>query len=359
MSRGASFVAITDPGTPLEALARARGFRAVFTNPPDVGGRYSALSLFGLVPAALIGADLEVLLEAAQEMACACHACVPCKDNPGAFLGVVLGEAARAGRDKLTLVPPTGLTLLGAWIEQLIAESTGKEGTGILPVAGEDLAAPAAYGADRLFVAMDNHDALEPLAGAGHPVVGLPEAAPEQLGAEFFRWEFATALAGALLGINPFDQPNVAEAKEASRRLLEQDAVEDPGFDDPTALLASLRPGDYLAIQAYLEPTAATKAALQRVRLAVRDHHRVATTVGFGPRYLHSTGQLHKGGPPSGAFLQIVDAPREVDLPIPGKPFTFGTLLDAQALGDLYSLRSRGRRVARIPLAQLKEAVAP
>lgn len=367
VSRGSNFVAVTDPGTPLEALGRARGFRAVFTNPLDVGGRYSALSLFGLVPAALLGVDLDGLLESAQEMACACHSCVPWEDNPGAFLGAVLGEAALAGRDKLTLVLPAALAPLAAWVEQLIAESTGKEGRGILPVAREDLGSPDVYGADRVFVAMGDHDPLEPLAGAGHPVVGFAEAAPERIGAEFFRWEFATALAGAILGINPFDQPNVAEAKEATRRLLGDDPLPgvrdvpektDPGFDDPASLLGSLRPGDYVAIQAYLDPTPETEAALQRARLALRNRHRVATTVGFGPRYLHSTGQLHKGGPPTGAFLQVVDDHREVDLPIPGKPFTFGTLLDAQALGDLQSLRRRGRPVARVTLGQLEEAAA-
>jgi transaldolase / glucose-6-phosphate isomerase len=356
--RGANFAAITDPGTPLEALARARDFRTVFTNPPDLGGRYSALSLFGLVPAALLGIDLDALLDAAQEMACACHACVPCEDNPGAFLGVVLGEAARAGRNTLTLALPAALAPLGGWVEQLIAESTGKEGTGILPVAGEDLGPPEVYGPDRLFVAVGDHGALEALGDAGHPVVGLPETTGEGLGAEFFRWEFATAVAGAWLGINPFDQPNVAEAKEATRRLLDTDTRDDPGFDDPEPLLASLEPGQYLAIQAYVEPTGETEAALQRARLAIRDRHRVATTVGFGPRYLHSTGQFHKGGPPTGAFLQIVDTAREVDLPIPDKPFSFGTLLDAQALGDLQSLRQRGRPVARLTLERLEEAVS-
>ena len=356
---GSRFVAITDPGTPLEALARTRGFRATFLNPPDVGGRYSALSLVGLVPAALLGADLEALLESAQEMACACHSCVPCEDHPGTHLGAVLGQAARSGRDKLTLVLPAELGSLGAWIEQLVAESTGKEGTGIFPVAGEDLGPPSVYGTDRLFVALGDHEALTALEDAGHPVVRLAHRGREGLGGEFFRFEFATAFAGAVLSINPFDQPNVAEAKEATRRILEEGTVEHPGLDDPEPLLAALRPGDYLAIQAYLDPTPETTAALQRVRLALRDRHRVATTLGFGPRYLHSTGQFHKGGPERGAFLQIVDSDRDIDLPIPGKPFTFRTLLDAQALGDLRSLRRRGRPVARVTLAQLEAATRP
>jgi hypothetical protein len=222
-------------------------------------------------------------------------------------------------------------------------------------VAGEDLGTAAVYGADRLFVALGDSPGLEALAEAGHPVLALPEAGPERLGAEFFRWEFATALAGALLGINPFDQPNVAEAKEATRRLLDAGAVDDPGFDDPDTVLDSLQPGDYLAILAYLDPIAEHGAALQRARLRLRDRHRVATTVGFGPRYLHSTGQLHKGGPPTGAFLQIVDETAPVDLAIPGKPYGFGTLLAAQALGDLQSLQRRHRRVARMTLAQLEE----
>jgi hypothetical protein len=204
-------------------------------------------------------------------------------------------------------------------------------------------------------VAVGGHPGLEALAETGHPVLALPEAGPERLGAEFFRWEFATALAGALLGINPFDQPNVAEAKEATRRLLDVGVVDDPGFDDPNTVLDSLQPGDYLAILAYLDPTPEHDAALQQARLRLRDRHRVATTVGFGPRYLHSTGQLHKGGPPTGAFLQIVDETAPVDLAIPGKPYSFGTLLAAQALGDLQSLRRRHRRVARITLAQLEE----
>jgi hypothetical protein len=355
---GKQFAAITDPGTPLEALARARGFRAVFLNPADIGGRYSALSLFGLVPGALIGADLHRLLDPAEEMAAACHQCVPCEENPGAWLGAALGEAARAGRDKLTLLAGPDLASLGPWVEQLVAESTGKEGKGILPVVGEDVGPPAVYGSDRLFVAFGDDpalDALEALETAGHPVIRLADAGPERLGAEFFRWEVATAVAGQVLDINPFDQPNVAEAKAASREVLDSGAVEDPGLDDLEPLLSSLDRGDYVAILAYLDPNAENEAAVQRARLAIRDRFEVATTVGFGPRYLHSTGQLHKGGPDSGVFIQVVDVERQVDVPVPGQPFTFGSLIDAQALGDLRSLRARGRRVARVTLERLAE----
>ncbi len=361
--RGQQFVAITDAGSPLEALARARGFRATFLNAADVGGRYSALSLFGLVPAALMGADLEALLDAGAEMAAACHGCVPCPDNPGLWLGVVLGEATRGGRDKATLVLPPELAPLGAWVEQLLAESTGKDGTGIVPVVDEDLGPPEVYGTDRLFLTLGQAQAgaaetLSALEAAGHPVARLGDAGPARLGAELFRFEFATAVAGHLLGVNPFDQPNVAEAKEATRRILEEGPVDDPRGDDPAALLASLVPGDYLALQAYLDPTPETQHRLRQVRLALRNRRRVATTVGFGPRFLHSTGQLHKGGPPSGAFLQVVDEAREADLAIPGRPYTFRTLIDAQALGDLRSLRQRGRRVARVTFSQLEEVTS-
>jgi transaldolase/glucose-6-phosphate isomerase len=356
--RGEQFVAVTDPGTPLEALARSRDFREVFLNPADVGGRYSALSLFGLLPAALLGADLEGILDTAAEMACACNRCVPCSENPGLWLGAVMGEAVRAGRDKLTLILPPELAPLGMWVEQLLAESTGKEGTGIVPVVDEDLAAPDRYGADRLFVALGDHERLSALEVTGHPVARLGPGVPARLGAEFFRWEFAIAVAGHVLGVNPFDQPNVIEAKEATRQILEEGRMEDPGRDDLEAFLRGIDQGDYVALQAFLDPTPQTAERLQRARLALRDRHRVATTLGFAPGYLHSTGQLHKGGPPSGVFIQIVDDARDIDLPIPGRPFTFKDLLDAQALGDLYSLRRRGCRVARVTLSQLEEAIS-
>ena len=344
---GSQFVAITDPGTPLEALARMKGFRRVFLNPVDIGGRYSALSYFGLVPAALIGADVHTLLDSAEEMTCACAECVPVADNPGLWLGALLGEAVRAGRDKLTLLMPDEIAAFGAWLEQLIAESTGKQGTGIVPVDGEPPGPPDVYGRDRLFVSLGVETSLE-------PSVVIPFGGVDKLGAEFFRWEFATAVAGHVLGIHPFDQPNVQEAKDATRRLLEAEAVPRSSYDTLGALLESVQPGDYVAIQAYLPRTPENTVQLQTARLRLRDRLHVATTLGFGPRYLHSTGQLHKGGPATGVFIQVVDEP-SLDLPIPGKPYTFRRLLDAQSEGDLQALRARGRRVARVRLSDLKE----
>ena len=344
---GKQFVAITDPGTPLEALARSKGFRRVFLNPADIGGRYSALSYFGLVPAALIGVDLDALLDSAEEMACACADCAPVSDNPGLWLGALMGEAAKAGRDKLTLLVPAEVAAFGAWLEQLIAESTGKEGTGIVPVDGEPPGPPDVYGSDRLFVSLGVETALE-------PSVMIPFDGAAKLGAEFFRWEFATAVAGHVLGIHPFDQPNVQEAKDATRHLLEADALPREPYNDLATLLEGVRPGDYLAIQAYLPRTPDNTSRLQAARARLRDRLRVATTVGFGPRFLHSTGQLHKGGSATGVFIQVVDEP-SLDLAIPGKPYTFRTLLDAQSAGDLQALRARGRRVARVRLSDLEE----
>jgi transaldolase / glucose-6-phosphate isomerase len=356
------FVAITDPGTPLEAIARRRGFRKVFLNPPDVGGRYAALSLFGLVPAALIGADLDELIEAGAEMAAACNRCVPCERNPGLWLGLVAGEAARGGWNKLTLATPEDVSPICTFIEQLVAESTGKEGTGIVPVVDEDLAAPDLYGSDRLFVSLREHESLAELESAGAPVAQLGRREPVLLGAEIFRWEFAVAVAGHVLGINPFDQPNVEEAKEATRHILARDdprkLAREVGHDDPVVALKDVNPGDYIALQAFVEPSDANARRLQRVRLALRDTHRVATTLGFGPRYLHSTGQLHKGGPNRGVFVPIVDDAGGIDFQIPGRRYTFRQLLEAQALGDLMSLRRHGRRVARLPLSRLEELVS-
>ncbi len=352
MPDGRHFIAITDPGTPLEATARERGFRRVFLNPPDIGGRYSALSYFGLAPAALAGVDLRRLLDETAEMQQACHACVPTASNPGAWLGAVLGEAAKAGRDKLTLLLPEPVASFGSWVEKLIAESTGKEGRGILPVEGEPLGPPEVYGEDRLFVAIGDHAGLDVLEAAGHPVVRLPYREPYQLGAEFFRWEFATAVAGHVLGIHPFDQPNVQQAKDATARILEGETA-DEATPPLGEVLASVQHGDYIAILAYLPRTMAHQASLQAVRTRLRDRYRVATTVGFGPRFLHSTGQLHKGGPPTGVFIQIVGDDPE-DLAIPGRPYTFGQLKHAQALGDLASLRGQGRRVARITLEEME-----
>jgi glucose-6-phosphate isomerase len=354
---GSSFVAVTDPGTPLETLGHEKGFRQVFLNPPDIGGRYSALSLFGLVPAALIGMDLERLLDAAEEMARPDDPILRAADNPGAWLGAVMGEAALAGRDKMTFVLPPEVAAFGDWVEQLVAESTGKEGKGIVPVPGEDLGPPEVYGDDRLFVALGEHPGLEPLRAAGHPVVSLDFAGPAQLGAELFRFEFATAVAGSILGINAFDQPNVEEAKQAARQILDSGRPDLLDAGDAGTLLAAVQPGDYVAVQAYLDRSPAIENELHRQRLAIRDGSRVATTVGFGPRFLHSTGQLHKGGPNSGIFLQVTEVGRSVDVAIPGRPYSFGDLIDAQALGDLRALRARGRRVARITPVGLAELV--
>ncbi|MGH2767126.1 MAG: glucose-6-phosphate isomerase [Actinomycetota bacterium] len=337
------FVAVTDPGTPLEADARDRGFRAVVTATADVGGRYSALTAFGLLPAALIRADVDALLESAAGAAAACGGAVGIHANPGAVAGAILGEAALAGRDKLTLRPPDPVAALGGWIEQLVAESTGKEGTGIVPVDGE----PAVPGvaADRLFLALAKETPPQPW-------VRLPLGDPVQLGAAFFVLEFATAVAGHVLGIHPFDQPDVQSAKDRTSEVLAAGEVpaEPPG--DVDALLGSVRPGDYVTIQAFVAPGEETHRSLQSARARIRDRLGVATTLGYGPRYLHSTGQLHKGGPNTGLFVQVFDEPGE-DRPVPGEPFTFGRLFAAQAAGDLAALREGGRRVARVAMEDL------
>lgn len=374
-------VAITDPGTPLEKMARAEGFRAVYLNPRDIGGRFSALSLFGLVPAALVGADLERLLEGAGQMAWQCRSTVPPEDNPGIRLGLAMGECARQGRDKLTLLASPGLEAFGPWVEQLIAESTGKRGAGILPVEGEPLLEPSAYRDDRLFVylrltgadngALDAHAAA--LAEAGHPVVALRLDDVYDLGAEFYRWEFATAVAGQRLGINPFDQPNVEAAKERAREALERYAEEralpeeapvlqegdlqihGPSLDAASmsdylgGFLSQAGEHDYVAIMAYLDRNETYDGQLQSLRYTIATGTRLATTVGFGPRFLHSTGQLHKGGPDTGLFIQITHTDAD-DVAVPDAGYTFGILKRAQALGDLLALRDAGRRVVQVHL---------
>jgi glucose-6-phosphate isomerase len=376
---GSAFAAITDPGTSLERLGRERGFRRVFLNPPDIGGRYSGLSLFGLVPAALIGLDLDLLLDGAERMAGACGVAVPAEENPGLRLGALLGGAALAGHDKLTLLASPRLASLGLWVEQLIAESTGKEGKGIVPVAGEPLQPPESYGGDRLFVYTrlegDDNEELDRFAAglerAGRPLVTFPLADLYDLSGELFRWEFATALAGAVLRIDPFDQPNVQESKDNTSRLLavyrEKGALpeEAPDLvegdlqmygtregsveDALAAFLGQARPGDYLALMAYLDMAEPVDLALAGLRRRLLERSRLATTLGYGPRFLHSTGQLHKGGPNTGLFLQIT-ADRPVKLPVPGQPYDFGTLQAAQALGDRQALRQHGRRAISIHL---------
>jgi glucose-6-phosphate isomerase len=386
------FVAITDPGTALEDLARSQEFRAIVSAPPDVGGRYSALTVFGLVPAALDGVDLRGLLERARDMARACHA-PDAAANPGLALGAAIGEAALAGRDKLTILTSPRLAAFGDWAEQLIAESTGKAGRGIVPVVGEPMADVERYGDDRYFIfltlADDPHSELGRLAGElmdrGHAGQHIEISDPLALGGEIVRWELATAAAGIVLGIDPFDQPNVQESKDATRALLEayradgslttpMPIVAEPGLavtgdpgplgDTPvtvdgavTRLLDITRAGrDYFAILAYLPPDPEIGDRLQAVRGRIRDATGAATTLGFGPRFLHSTGQLHKGGPDSGVFLQITADPSK-DLPIPGWAESFGTLIAAQALGDLDSLQKRGRRALRLHLGDVAEGL--
>ena len=351
------FIAITDPGTPLASLALERGFRRTFLNPTDVGGRYSALSYFGLVPGALIGVDVAGLLHDAHGMEEACASHVTPHDNPAARLGAVLGEAALAGRDKLTFVLSPGVSSFGMWAEQLIAESTGKDGRGIVPVVGEPLGAPEAYGKDRLFVSVrleserdaDSDARLEALEVAGHPVVRLSLRSRTGVGGEFFRWELATAIAGAILRVNPFDQPNVAESKRNTEDVLAtRPALSPPATREAVEAFLERIPRDhYLALLAYVQPSPRLDRQLERIRAELHDRLDVAITVGYGPRYLHSTGQLHKGGPPTGHFVQIYDAAPD-DLPIPGLPFTFGGLKAAQAEGDRLALERRSRPVLRV-----------
>jgi transaldolase/glucose-6-phosphate isomerase len=392
-----NFVAITDPGTSLEKLATEKKFRHVFPGVPDIGGRYSALSNFGIVPAALAGVDVQTLLERGDRMVHACAACVPAKGNPGMILGATLAEAAGRGRNKITFLSSRGIETFADWVEQLIAESTGKEGKGLLPVVGEAIGEPGVYGKDRLFVHLkleseadgSVEQALSVLEAAGHPVIRISLHDKLDLGQEFFRWEVATATVGALLDIDPFDQPNVQESKDNTNRLLQQfrsqgkfdeeapalkadgiqlycnpqiraslegvQAAQGRESDSPEGFLAAFlnhhREGDYVALLAYLEPTVESGALLESIRTCLRDATRLATTLGYGPRYLHSTGQLHKGGANNGLFIQIT-ADDAQDLPIPGEPYSFSILKQAQALGDLRSLESKQRRVIRLHLGK-------
>jgi transaldolase/glucose-6-phosphate isomerase len=384
------FIAITDPGSSLAEVAQAQEFRAIVEGVPSVGGRYSALSAFGLVPAALHGVDLEALLGSAVAMADACRR--PATQNPGLRLGAAMAEAAVAGRDKLTILTSPRLASFGDWAEQLVAESTGKAGTGIVPVVGEPRRPAPSYGDDRCFVIMTLASERDPelarlgdaLQARGHPVTRLEIGGPAEVGGEFVRWEIATATAGIVLEIDPFDQPNVQESKDATKALLQayraHGSLPAPApmvaaegvaaYADPAALgdeavtvegalralLERVRPRDYVAILAYLSQDAGTEAALQELRGRIGESLGVATTLGFGPRFLHSTGQLHKGGPASGVFLQLTADPRR-DMPIPGWEESFGTLLAAQALGDLESLQRRGRRALRLHFADAASAI--
>lgn len=364
---GDHFIAITDPGTGLEQLAREHGFRQIFTNPPDIGGRYSVLSLFGLVPAALLGLDVSKLLDRATGMAAQCKTQNPLEANPGAYLGTVMGSLAKSGHDKVTVVTSPALSTFGLWVEQLLAESTGKEGTGLIPVAQEPVLHPSSYGDDRLFVYLrlqkDHNTTLDrqiqALRQAGQPVIQLDLRDRYDLGAEFFRWEFGTAVAGHLLGIHPFDQPNVQESKDNTNQVLSvfQSTRQLPELlrHSPTQaakdLVSRVKAGVYVALLAYTTPSRPFEQAVAQLRKTLVARHHITTTFGYGPRYLHSTGQLHKGGPATGLFLLLVDqmAP---DLPIPGKPYSFGTLARAQAAGDLQSLHTHHRHALYIPLGR-------
>jgi transaldolase / glucose-6-phosphate isomerase len=385
------FIAITDPGSPLQQVAEEAGFRQVFFGVPSIGGRYSALSNFGLVPAALIGVDVGRLLDRTELMVHSCAASVPAEENPAVVLGATLATLASAGHDKVTFISSPAISGIGTWLEQLIAESTGKNGKGLIPIAGEALGSPDVYGLDRLFVYSRLNDqadtgqdaAIDALERAGQPVVRIAIADIHDIGQEFFRWEFATAVAGSIIGINPFNQPDVEASKVATRELTAAFAktgmfpTETPIYREAglalftdakngaalkqglgsdrsivgylRAHLSRLRPGDYFAMLAYLAMTDQHEGALQAMRLAVRDRTRVATCLGFGPRFLHSTGQAYKGGPNSGVFLQITcdDA---TDIPVPGQKYSFGVVKAAEARGDFAVLAERDRRALRVHL---------
>ena len=353
---GSHFVLITDPGSSLLDLAEEHGFRRAFQNDPEIGGRYSALSYFGIVPAALAGIDVRPLLEGAQVAAQSCEDFDNPENNAGLWLGLALGELARAGRDKLTFVVDDPIASFGVWVEQLVAESTGKQGRGILPVADEPILPADAYGNDRVFLHLRNTDSpdarhdehIAALAKAGHPTVIVQARGPDDLGRVFFLSEFATAVVGWVLEINPFDQPNVQQAKDATKQVLDQGApeLEDGGLG---TLFDGFEPPGYLAIMGYLPYSDDVEAAVARLREKVIAKHHVATTYGYGPRFLHSTGQFHKGGPSVGRFLQLVhDA--DADAEIPGDEFNFRTLISAQADGDLQTLRDHGLETVRVRL---------
>ncbi len=389
---GSRFVAITDPGSRLQETAEREGFRSIFFGEPAVGGRYSALSNFGRVPAALMGLDVAEFIHRTRSMVEACNPRVSADKNPGVVLGAILGTLAKAGRDKLTLISSPEISGMGAWLEQLLAESTGKDGKGIVPVEGEPVGRPGIYGEDRLFLHLrwdarrdrEQEHAVRHLKQSGHPLIQISMADRYDLGQEVFRWEMATAVAGSLLEINPFDQPDVEASKTATRDLTQRyeqfgSVPKEAAFfsqggislladqenrnllsraagPDPTAAsilkahLERLSPGDYVAILAYLEMSPLHQRLLQRLRRQVRDRFGVATCLGFGPRFLHSTGQAYKGGPNSGVFLQITGEDPQ-DLPVPGRKYTFGDVKAAQARGDFQVLNQRGRRALRIHLS--------
>jgi transaldolase / glucose-6-phosphate isomerase len=360
LAEPSQFVVVTDPGSPLERLAADNGLRRTFLNPPDIGGRYSVLSLFGLVPAALMGINVEALLHRAQVGEQNCASFDSSQSNSGLWLGAAAGELARQGRDKLTFFASPPIESFGLWVEQLVAESTGKHGRGILPVADEPVDEPDVYGPDRVFVYLRNADqpderfdaAVEKLADAGHPTLTLATNGAVDLGRIFFISEFAVAVVGWALEINPFDQPNVQEAKDTSKRVLESGSVpqfQSAGDEALRTLLADANPPHYVAVMGYLAPSRDLDAAIAELRSTIRAATGAAVTFGYGPRFLHSTGQLHKGGPPVGRFLQLVDDPHS-DVAIPGEPYSFATLIAAQAAGDLETLRGHGLPAGRVKL---------
>jgi transaldolase/glucose-6-phosphate isomerase len=390
---GSHFIAITDPGSKMQQVAEADHFRHIFNGDPSIGGRYSALSNFGIVPAAAMGLDTTKFLDHTEEMVEACASSVPVHENPGVVLGIVLGTAAKNGHDKLTIITSPGISDLGAWLEQLLAESTGKQGKGIIPVDREDLGNPDVYGSDRIFAYLrldSGPDAAQDaqilaLEQAGQPVVRISIADIHDIGEEFFRWEIATAVAGSILGINAFNQPDVEASKIATRNLTTEYEktgslpAEKPIFENSDvklftdsknadalakgagsdhSLVSYLRAhlnrlawGDYFALLGFIQMNPEHEARLKEIRHAVRNHKRVATCLGFGPRFLHSTGQAYKGGPNSGVFLQVTcdDA---ADLPVPGQKYTFGVVKTAQARGDFQVLAERGRRALRVHLGK-------
>jgi transaldolase/glucose-6-phosphate isomerase len=396
---GSHFMAITDPGSKMQQVAEGDRFRHIFFGRPSIGGRYSALSHFGMAPAAVIGLDTKKFLDRAQEMVRACGPAAPVEENPGAMLGIILGTAARSGRDKVTIVTSPEISDLGAWLEQLLAESTGKVGKGIIPVDREELAALEVYGKDRVFAYIHTESGadaqteakLGTLEKAGHAVLRISMADIYDLGAEFFRWEIATAVAGSIIGINAFNQPDVEASKIATRSLTseyektgslpaEKPVLEDGGIklftDEKNAAalakaaggdkslagylkahLGRIGVGDYFALLGFIQMNAEHEKALQAIRHAVRDKKHVATCLGFGPRFLHSTGQAYKGGPNSGVFLQVTcdDA---LELPVPEQKFTFGVVKAAQARGDFQVLADRGRRALRVHLHEVDAGLA-
>jgi hypothetical protein len=360
LCRPEQFVVITDPGSPLERIARDDGLRHCFLNTPEIGGRYSVLSLFGLVPAVLMGVGIEALLHRCQVAEQNCAHYDSSESNSGLWLGAVLGEMARQGRDKLTFLVSEPIESFGLWVEQLVAESTGKHGRGMLPVADEPLGPPDVYGSDRVFIHLRNpehvdqevDDAVRRLADAGHPTLTVATHGAPDLGRIFFLAEFAVAVAGWALEINPFDQPNVQEAKDNTARVLDSGSipsVQEASDDALRTLLTNAEPPQYVAILGYLPYSDALNAAVAELRTVIRDATKAAVTFGYGPRFQHSTGQLHKGGPPNGRFLQLVsEAGRDAD--IPGAGYSFGTLIAAQAAGEIETLRSHGLPAERVKL---------